>query len=263
MEECFQYNRVLAYKGAVGESRERFCRNYLASKQLSIATLEAKLQEKAAADDTAVTCSRGCIACCQLYIMATLPEVEAIVYYLYQHEAALRHFLTAFASWRERVQQADDIVRRINSLRARLGSGRAGADDMRQYLEAGEAYQRQGIPCPFLMNGDCAIYEARPYACAGVVSISPPEWCDPSHPAHPDMKYVRAEIDMREDIPYFRLPLQKVIYASLPLMVHHILKDGWDALAGIPGLKDIKKDAMNDPAMRAAMKSLGEQRDVA
>ncbi|MEH6649967.1 MAG: YkgJ family cysteine cluster protein [Motiliproteus sp.] len=37
-----------------------------------------------------------------------------------------------------------------------------------------------GAACPFLSNGSCSIYEARPYVCRRHVTLAPdPHWCDP------------------------------------------------------------------------------------
>lgn len=39
-----------------------------------------------------------------------------------------------------------------------------------------------GVPCPFLENGSCAIYESRPFVCRRHLSLADTdEWCDPKH----------------------------------------------------------------------------------
>ncbi len=253
----FKLNRALAYKGELGKAREKFCQDYLSAKKTSIATIEDKLRAEAASKGKSVTCSKGCTHCCNLFILATLQEAEGIVYYLYQHDDILRRFMDNFEQWRGDLQKIDSTIRRLNGLHAKLAAGQATEGETKQFLQEEEVYKAQHIPCPFLVDHACSIYEARPYVCAGVMSISPPEQCSPSHPSHREMEYVKAELNMQEDMPYFVPPSQKAIFASMPFLVYRILENGWDVLASVPGLERIKGEAFGDPVMRAAMRDAG------
>jgi Fe-S-cluster containining protein len=42
------------------------------------------------------------------------------------------------------------------------------------------------IPCPFLSEGVCRIYEQRPLACREYFVTSPPEWCRPGGSNEPN-----------------------------------------------------------------------------
>jgi Fe-S-cluster containining protein len=256
-QDKFKLNRALAYKGALGKARAEFCADYALSKKASIAVVEEKLRAEAAAKGAAVTCSRGCIHCCHLFILATLQECEAIVYHLYQHDDLLAAFMDNFEEWRSDVNKIDACFRRLNSLHAKLAAGQATEAEGREYLEQEEVYKAAHIPCPFLIGGACSIYELRPYVCAGVMSISPPGQCSPAHHSHKERAYVKAELNMQEDAPYFVKPAQTPIFASMPFLVYRILENGWDVISSVPGLERLKEEAFADPLMRAAMRDVG------
>ena len=177
--------------------------------------------------------------------------------YLYRHEDTLSHFMGAFESWREHIQKIDESFRRLNGLQTRIVQGQASEEERQQFRREEAFYAEQNIPCPFLRDGSCSIYEVRPYVCAGVMSISPPDWCWPEHPSHQDMAFVKASIDMQQDMPYFVPAAQKAVFASMPFLVYRILENGWDVLASVPGLEKLKEEAFNDPGMRAALRDAG------
>ena len=250
----FSLNRALAYKGSVGQARESFCAEYAKAKQATIRQLEEKLKAEALSADRAITCGKGCSRCCYLYILASLQECETVVHYLYEHEDALNHFMSAFGEWRERIGKIEDTFKRLNNLQARITLGQASLVERELFRKEDFFYAEQDIPCPFLKDDCCTIYEVRPYACAGVMSVSPPEWCHPANPSHQQMSYVKAEMDLGLDMPYFAPTAGKVEFRSLPIMAYNILENGWEALAQIPGLEKLKREAMNDPAMRRALR---------
>jgi Fe-S-cluster containining protein len=252
----FKLNHMLAYKGSVGRAREQFCLDYAAAKKVSIQTVEEKLRAEAASANEEVSCKKGCNACCHLYILASLQECDTIVHYLYRHDEALSHFLNTFPGWRERIQKIEPCFLQLNNLQNRIVFGQASDKEKQQFLKEEATYAEENIPCPFLSEGACSIYEVRPYVCAGVMSVSPPEWCSPAHLSHQEMSYVKAELDLAQDIPYFRPATSNIVFASMPFLVYRILENGWDVLAAVPGLEKLKEDAFNDPGMRAAMRDV-------
>ena len=114
---------------------------------------------------------------------------------------------------------------------------------------------QQKIPCPFLVDKACSIYEVRPYVCAGVVATSPAEWCEPFHPNHEQVMLVKAEVNVGNDMPYF-IKLKRIVYSCMPVLVHAILQHGYGVLATMPGLEGINRDVVNDPEVRAVMQGL-------
>jgi hypothetical protein len=250
----FKLNRVLAYKGSLGQAREKFCADYASAKKASIESVEKKLRAEAAAAGKSVSCVKGCARCCSLFILASLQECECIVHYLYQQEDALERFMRSFENWRERIHKIDGCFCSLNNLQSRIILGQASEEERELFRQEEEFYAEQQLPCPFLTENSCSIYEIRPYVCAGVMSVSPPDWCNPDHPSHQQMSYVKAELDLGQDIPYFVSPQDNLVFASMPFLVYRILENGWDVLSAVPGLEKLKDEAFSDPSMRAALR---------
>lgn len=129
--------------------------------------VESHTRRLPAADRGPLACRAGCDFCCHLRVMATAPEVFALLDYLRAQldEAAFRDF--------ERRVDATD--RQLRSLPA-------------------DKVLRTNIPCPALVEGYCSGYPARPLNCRSYHSTSR-EACEASfnHPedldrGHPQIK---------------------------------------------------------------------------
>ncbi len=252
--DALAMHRAVAYRGQVGQRREAFCRTYISAKETVIRKIEQSLQNQAEAVSQAISCHKGCDECCKLFVAASLQECEAIVYYLYQHEDALRYFLRSGEVWRERIASIAECFNAINNLYGKNILSRATAEESQAFHAAMDAYQGHDIPCPFLVDGACSIYAVRPYVCAGVVSLSPAEWCRLSHPDHQRMVYIKTEMPLEQDLPYFTRPRSGLFFASMPLLVYDILHQGYAALSTIPGLEALQSEAMADPEVLAVLR---------
>jgi Fe-S-cluster containining protein len=113
-----------------------------------------------------ISCKAGCGACCRQLVPVT--EVEA---------RSLRALVEAMPEPRR-----SEILARFQRARTRL----AEADllstlENRQPEESlsqlGMRYFALGIPCPFLENESCSIYEERPLICRDYLVTSPAEAC--------------------------------------------------------------------------------------
>ncbi len=230
-------SRSQAYRGALGRKREVFCREYTAHKQARIGKAEKKLRQEAAAKHQSISCTRGCAHCCRYPVEATLQECECIVYYLYQHEGVLRRFLQAFPGWRDRVLGIEACFRRYEGLSEKIMRDKATAPEVEIFYEQCGLYGQADIPCPFLgPDGACAIYEVRPYVCAGVVATTPPEWCNSSSPNLGQAQELKYNFQAETDMPYFAGPASNYVYATMPFLVYRLLVEGYAALACVPGL---------------------------
>ena len=247
-------NRAIAYRGDIGRRRENFCREYIATKREVTGNIEQSLKQDAAALEKTISCAKGCGTCCNLYIAASLQECEAIVYHLYQHEAALRHFLQTIDAWRDKIVSISECFSTINSLYGKKILSQATEEEKQTFRTAMDFYETRGIPCPFLVDNACSIYEVRPYVCSGVVSVSPADWCQPSHPEHNSMKYLKNSMRLDKDMPYFVRPDSGVFFGNMPLFVNDILAEGYAALSAIPGLQSLQGLAFSDAEVLAEIR---------
>ena len=250
-------NRLVAYKGAVGRRRENFCAAYAAAKKATLKGIADRLVQEAAATEKTISCARGCSHCCKMFVVASLQECEAIVYHLYNNEAALRLFLRNFTRWNERVLKIEDSFRRMNELHARMTAGEATEEEKRQFDTECDTYALADIPCPFLLDNACSIYEVRPYVCARIVSITPADWCRAGHPRQREAVHLKAQMQFEKDTPYFEPVASDCVFSSMPFLVYSLLQEGYQALSAVPGLEKLKDEAEADPEVRAALRDAG------
>ena len=249
-------SRRAAYAGEVGRAREAFCRDYTARKQSAIAGICEGLKREAGSTGKLISCARGCTPCCRVYVVASLQECEAVVYYLYSHEEVLRRFLRAYAPWRRGIDSMRDTFFNISRLQQKRMSHRDSPEDDSAFNAELVKYSEHDLSCPFLFEGACSIYEVRPYVCASVVSVSPAEWCELKHPEHYEMSYIKTQLNLGKDMPYFVRPTSGLLFANMPQLVHDILSDGYGALSAIPGLEGLQPEVLSDPEVLDALRRL-------
>ena len=118
------------------------------------------------------SCQRGCAACCRMLVPLSPPETFA-----------LREFVRSLPS-----EQQDRIVARLaqaksvllnhglwNQLMELAESSQSPGDDKLEPIN--QAYYALRMPCPFLEDDLCSIYEERPAACRELLVTSPVEEC--------------------------------------------------------------------------------------
>ena len=110
------------------------------------------------------------------------------------------------------------------------------------------------IPCPFLVNQECLIYEVRPFACASIYSVTPSEWCSPSSVQDPRVFWSQLPLDIVA-IPFYDkdssiTPPDR----NLPDTVYRILIGGFQFFSEIPGLESLYQELLRDEEIRQFMK---------
>jgi hypothetical protein len=250
-------NRAVAYVGETGRKREAFCRSYTELKKTTLLAVAAKLHEESEAAGKPISCGRGCFHCCKMFVVASLQECEAIAYHLYHNEKAMQVFLRNFPRWNDRILKIQGTFASMNTLHAKMTAGQASEAEVAQFDLDCDAYAAADIPCPFLLEGACSIYEVRPYVCARIVSVTPADWCRSGHPRQKEAMHLKAQMQFENDMPYFELPGGECVYSSLPFLVWRILNEGYDALRSVPGMSTIKDKAYNDPEVQEALRDLG------
>jgi Fe-S-cluster containining protein len=236
--DSFELNRKIAYLGLVGHLREEFCTGFIKKKQDFFEKLHRQQEEAVEAKNEKITCSSGCTHCCHLFVGASVQEAEAIVYYLYRNEEKLAQFLKTYPAWRARVKESGDLFRKQPQENKRTDVN-SGGQNLNSKVGDLAAYARLHIPCPFLQDNVCSIYEVRPFVCAGLVVTTPPEWCAPKHPHHSQRKVYKIPDALLEDRAFYWKNLDKPVWSFMPVMVHDILEYGLKAMPGISGMGDL------------------------
>lgn len=240
-----EISRLTAYKGDVGQERKEWCEAFISwkTKQLNKITTGQKHIEISAGKH--ISCSKSCWFCCSQYVGASLQECDAIVYWLSQRDNVRNAFLTQYPSWRKSIRNHEDVFGQVNQ---------AGSDSMSRlydarasgvFMQKAEAYFQLNILCPFLYNGACSIYPVRPFVCASLVAISPPEYCKSSSASAPVLLLGAPSPDLHPS--YFRGPQDSVMFSPAALLVHEIINGGFIYLNDLPGMNGLEEEAFGDP----------------
>ena len=251
--DYFMMNKEIAYKGRIGQLRSDFCISFIKRKKERIRELTKAQLEGTAAQGARISCQKGCDPCCSMYVEATLQECEAIVHYLYHNESVLELFLRTYPQWRERVRKKGDLFKSCGRFWKEEVTPETARELMLALNQEQERYLRQNIPCPFLHNRLCSIYEVRPYMCVAHVAVSPPEWCNPQDPNRPLIPsiYKAAPLEVMNDDSFYYRNLGKLVVTNMPLVVYEILKNGVSYICeiGLPGFEKLGYEFYGDPAV--------------
>jgi len=237
---------------------DRFTLNresYLEHKKNLLSRFEQQQREIARARGEAITCHAGCTFCCMDNISASLGECEAIVYYLYQHEQALGRFIRQYQEWQERLNDNRTEVNELIRLFDELCKAALSEETREAYLKQAVRYKRRGIPCPFLYDNRCLIYDVRPWVCASITATTPPEWCNPESPNWNKRSIIEFYPEQPVELPFYYGNLKHNIYeVIMPYMVYQILSRAFGYLSTLRGLEGLGPEMMKDPEVGAALK---------
>jgi Fe-S-cluster containining protein len=124
-----------------------------------------------------VSCRKGCAACCRMLVPVSAPEAFALAESVQSWSDARRQ--AAFARIGEAHERLDKagLLSRLRE----LAEAPHQLDD-EQFEPVNRTYFALKLPCPFLIDESCSIYEDRPAACRELQVTSPPDLCeDPEH----------------------------------------------------------------------------------
>ncbi len=121
----------------------------------------------------AISCRKGCAACCRMLVPVSAPEAFALYDMVQALPGSRRDALMArVAQARARLEQAD-LWSRLTEL---AEADRPLTDE--DYEPINREYYALRLPCPFLEDELCMIYEDRPAACRELLVTTPAELCD-------------------------------------------------------------------------------------
>jgi len=140
------------------------------------AQIDKGVEARAAAVATTgaeIACKRGCTGCCEEPIMVFRPEAARVAQWLAQPaQAATRaQFVAAYPAWKARI---GELVTQLSHV---------FVDDAKRYTAHHVEAWKQGVLCPFNVEGDCTVYDVRPIVCRTGHALETSAHCSGSAPA--------------------------------------------------------------------------------
>ena len=128
--------------------------------------------QQAAAAGQRISCRIGCAACCRMLVPLSAPEAFALREYIEQLPTDRRTLLlNRLSDTKDRLKR-EDLWDQLNDV---AEASRPLPDEDLDPIN--QSYYALRIPCPFLENEMCSIYESRPSACRELLVTSPAELC--------------------------------------------------------------------------------------
>ncbi|GKS64305.1 hypothetical protein YTPLAS72_16090 [Nitrospira sp.] len=121
----------------------------------------------------AVSCHKGCAACCRMLVPLSAPEAFALRDWIRSRPTDQQeHIARRFSEAKTRLL-AQGVWERLAAL---CDSSLTTDDDMLEGVN--RSYYALRLPCPFLEEEKCTIYDERPAACRELLVTSPADRCD-------------------------------------------------------------------------------------
>ncbi|MEO8342036.1 MAG: YkgJ family cysteine cluster protein, partial [Nitrospirota bacterium] len=126
------------------------------TRRLGEEAAELEIQQATEAGQT-ISCQKGCAACCRMLVPLSAPEAFALREHIAQLPTDRRmQLLHRLSETKDRVKQAG-LWDRLNDV------AEAATTVPDEELDPiNRSYYALRIPCPYLENETCSIYEARP-----------------------------------------------------------------------------------------------------
>ena len=119
-----------------------------------------------------ISCRMGCAACCRMLVPLSPPEAFALREYVEQWPVDRRTRLRSrLSDIKDRLTHAD-LWHQLHDV---AEAAAPFSDDALDPIN--RSYYALRIPCPYLEDELCSIYEARPAACRELLVTSPAELC--------------------------------------------------------------------------------------
>jgi len=118
-----------------------------------------------------VSCSKGCGVCCRQLVPLSAPEAIMLAELVISMPKDIRTRIQNRFATAVRQLERSGLLEKL----ARLQDSSSLSNEDMQALT--KEYFLQQIPCPFLENECCSIYEFRPSRCREYLVISPPKHC--------------------------------------------------------------------------------------
>ncbi len=128
--------------------------------------------EKSQRAGATLSCRKGCAACCRMLVPVSPPEAFALKETVEQLPSPQRdRILHRLATLRHTLNETGLLGRLVQLSETRT---QVSDEDMEP---VNRDYYAKRLPCPFLDDDVCSLYDARPAACRELLVTSPAEWC--------------------------------------------------------------------------------------
>jgi Fe-S-cluster containining protein len=182
-------------------------------------------------------------------IKCSLQEAEGIIYYLYGHADILNHFVKVFPAWLTETYKHGDVFKRTEEILSKPYE-----EQVNNSFNGSNAYWGLlHIPCPFLTDKQCSIYEVRPLTCVNLASNAE---CGKDENAKPFCLELGPELEQA----FWDNRLSRPFFGIMPILVFKLLTGGFATLSKIPGLETLLGEFQNDPQVRNFALSLLPQK---
>lgn len=141
------------------------------TRRLGDEAAQLEVQQAIEAGQT-ISCRIGCAACCRMLVPLSAPEAFALREYVEQLPTDRRtHLLSRLSDRKESLKRAG-LWDQLNDV---AEANRSVPDEELDPIN--QSYYALRIPCPYLEDEMCSIYESRPAACRELLVTSPAELC--------------------------------------------------------------------------------------
>ncbi len=119
-----------------------------------------------------LSCAKGCAACCRMLVPLSIPETLAVRAHVESLPAEQRERIVARFAQTKSLLSSHGLWEQLSALCEPIQDSDEGT------LETvNRRYYGIQVPCPFLEEELCTIYEHRPAACRELVVTTPAEHC--------------------------------------------------------------------------------------
>jgi hypothetical protein len=248
----FKLNKEIAYLGELGKIREKFCIDQQEQLKNINDVIYQQQTEEANNSGRKISCHRGCSICCSQYIPASLQECEAIVNYLYNHERKMSSFLQNYKTWKNSIDEHPSFLEDFQKAYAEMWDSGFEEEKRRKVEELGSTYAKYKIPCPFLKDDACMIYDIRPLVCSCQVAVTPAEYCDPDNPDSVNQELILMLPENFQFIPFYHESFNDTNLSGMcmPFVVYNLLEGGYLYLMALNSKKEFTDEVVKDEQVK-------------
>jgi Fe-S-cluster containining protein len=128
---------------------------------------------RSAAAGKVPSCHKGCAACCRMLVPLSAPEAFALREWVLARPTEEQARISARFTAAKSQLSTHGIWQRLSDLCDAPEPPEDG-----ELEELNREYYALRIPCPFLEEEECSVYDERPAACRELLVTTPPERCD-------------------------------------------------------------------------------------